>query len=439
MTDASDYRRPDARIHLNGFFPFGPIYVWDQVDRREAYYEFDGFARLAQTAERGLFTAIFLGDSQRLREHLGRVNDTAVTGRPDQLVLFAHLAALTSRIGFRGHSQRHLQRPGRAGPADRDRGRVEPREGGMEPRHYRQRLDGRELRRGGYLGHADRYRHALEHLRIAQRLWDQQPVEHHGEFYDVVAAPSVRQSPQVHPVLFQAGESDEGRDFAARHAEAIFSRYIAFDAALDFADDIADRLKAQGRPRDDIKIIPGAKVTLGSTLAEAEEKSAWFYRQTWTDRRVIAIVESVWGCDLSACDLDGPHPDFDPVDPEQTSTHGVVNSRDQPLLTAAAWRQLCDRQGFSIRQLVAHLNETREFVGTPASVADELAHYVRAGAIDGLNLAPNSVPDGFDEMVDLLVPELQERGVYPDQYPGTTLRENMGLGPPVSHRQRIAS
>lgn len=83
----------------------------------------------------------------------------------------------------------------------------------------------------------------------------------------------------------------------------------------------------------------------------------------------------------------------------------------------------------------AHLNQSREFVGTASSVADQLAHYVRSGAIDGLNLAPRSVPDGFDDVVDHLVPALQERGVYPDCYPGTTLRENLGLRPPVTHRQ----
>jgi alkanesulfonate monooxygenase SsuD/methylene tetrahydromethanopterin reductase-like flavin-dependent oxidoreductase (luciferase family) len=114
-----------------------------------------------------------------------------------------------------------------------------------------------------------------------------------------------------------------------------------------------------------------------------------------------------------------------------------VNSRDQPLRTAAGWRRLAADHGYSIRQLVMHLNATREFAGTPGSVADELARYVRAGAIDGLNLIPNGVPGGFDDVVDLLVPELQARGVYPAEYPGTTLRENLGLRAPLAHRALI--
>jgi alkanesulfonate monooxygenase SsuD/methylene tetrahydromethanopterin reductase-like flavin-dependent oxidoreductase (luciferase family) len=436
---ADSYPRPDARLHLNAFFPFGPIYVWDEMDRPESYYEFDGFARLAQTAERGLFTAVFLGDSQRLREHLGKVTDTAVTGRPDQLVLFAHLAAVTRRIGLVATLNTTY-----TDPVDLARrlATVDALSGGRAGWNVvttDNAWTGENFRKGGYLGHADRYRHALEHLRIAQRLWDQQQVRFRGEFYQVNAAPSVPQSPQVHPVLFQAGESDEGRDFAARHAEAIFSRYIALDGALEFAADMTRRLAAVGRPRDDIKIIPGAKITLGASLAEAREKAAWFDRRTWTDRRVIAVIESVWGCDLSSFDVDGPLPEFDPADPEQTKTHGVVNSRDQPLRTAAQWRRLAADHGYSIRQLVAHLSKTREFTGTPASVADELAHYVRSGAIDGLNLAPSAVPTGFDDVVELLVPALQDRGVYPAQYPGTTLRENLGLPAPVVHRQLVGS
>ncbi len=435
----NDYQRPNARIHLNAFFPFGPIYVWDEVDRPEAYYEFDGFVQLAQTAERGLFTAVFLGDSQRLREHLGKITDTAVTGRPDQLVLFAHLAAVTTRIGLVATLNTTYSDPvelaRRIATVDAfSKGRV-----GWNVVTTDNAWTGENFRKGAYLEHEQRYRHALEHLQIAQRLWDQEPVDFHGEFYDVQAEPSVPQSPQIHPVLFQAGESDEGRDFAAEHAEAIFSRYLTFDSALAFADDIKARLAARGRPRDDIRIIPGAKITLGDTAAEAREKAEWFSSQTWTDRRTIAVLESVWGCDLSAFDLDGPLPGFDPVDPEQTKTHGVVNTRDQPLRTAAAWRQLAAERGYSIRELVAHLNQSIEFIGTPGSVADELAHYVRSGAIDGLNLVPNAVPNGFDDVVDFLVPALQDRGVYPEQYSGATLRANLELGPPVAHRRLLVS
>lgn len=435
----SDYRRPDARLHLNAFFPFGPIYVWDEVDRPERYYELDGFAKLAQTAERGLFTAVFLGDSQRLREHLGRINDTAVTGRPDQLVLFAYLAAVTDRIGLVATLNTTYTDPVElarriATVETFSRGRV-----GWNVVTTDNAWTGENFRKGGYLAHADRYEQALEHLRIAQRLWDGEPVDVRSRFYQLSATPALPPSPQGQPVIFQAGESDEGRDFAARHAEAIFSRYLEFDAALAFADDLSDRLVAVGRPRDDLKIFPGASITLGASEAEAAEKARWFAETTWTDRRILAVLEAVWSTDLSAYDVDGPLPRFDPVEAEQTKTHGVVNSRDDSIATARRFRALADERGYTIRELVAHLNRTIEFVGTPAEVADRLVHYVRSGAVDGLNLAPRSFVGGFDEVVDLLVPELQERGVYSSDYAGTTLRENLGLRAPIAHRWRASA
>lgn len=435
----TEYRRPDARLHLNGFFPFGPIYVWDEVERPQSYYEFDGFAQLTRTAERGLFTAIFLGDSQRLREHLGRVTDTAVTGRPDQLVLFAYLAALTTHIGFVATLNTTY-----TDPVDLARrlATVEALSAGRLGWNVvttDNAWTGKNFRKGAHIGHDERYRHAREHLEIAQRLWDGHAVDQRSEFFDVAAPATASPSPQGSPVIFQAGESDEGRDFAARHGEAIFSRYLDFDAALAFADDIADRLERAGRPRDDIRIIPAARITLGDTDADARERARWFDERTWSERRIRAVLESVWGCDLSSYDVDGPLPDIDPVADKPTETHGVVYSRDEPHRKAAAWRALAAERDYSIRALVAHLNRGIEFVGTPGDVADRLAHYVRAGAIDGLNLTPNGVPTGFDDVVERLVPELQERGVYPNAYAGTTLRENYALRPPISHRTTVAA
>ncbi|SDH66023.1 LLM class flavin-dependent oxidoreductase [Pseudonocardia oroxyli] len=434
---ATDYARPDARLHLAGFFPFGPAYVWSEAERQDVYYDFASWRRLAQTAERGLFSTLFLGDSQRLREHLGRITDHSVTGRPDQLVLFAHLAAVTERIGLVATLNTTFNDPvdlarrlasvdvlsgGRAGwnivTTDND-------------------WTGENFRRGGEVGHAERYRHAEEHLATVQELWAGWSRDGSREIVRGArrAWPSVPPSPQGQPVLFQAGESPEGRDFAARHAEGIFSRYLQFDAALEFAGDMRRRLVRAGRPEDDLRIFPATRITLGATESEARDKARWFRDRTWSDRRVRAVVEAVWGHDLADHPVDGPLPAHDPVVATQTLTNGVVNTSDRPLRTAAAWRTLAEDRGLTMRQLVLHLNETVEFVGTPSGVADELAHYVRSGAIDGLNLVPNAVPGGYDEVVEHLVPALQDRGIYRTAYEGVTLRENLGLRPAVTHRR----
>jgi FMN-dependent oxidoreductase (nitrilotriacetate monooxygenase family) len=449
---AAEPARPHARLHLAGFFGFGPAYVWSEAPSSEVYYDFAAWRQLARTAERGLFSTLFLGDSQRLREHLGRITDHSVTGRPDQLVLFAHLAAVTERIGLVATLNTTF-----TDPADLARrlATLDVLSGGRAGWNVvttDNDWTGENFRRGAEVTHDDRYRVAEEHLSTVEALWAGWPEgavseDAGAESWSVPGAispvvrgarrawPALPPSPQGQPVLFQAGESAEGRDFAARHAEGIFSRYLQFDAALEFATDLRRRLVRAGRPEDDLRIFPATRVILGDTDAQAREKARWFRDRTWSDRRVRAVVEAVWGHDLSDHPVDGPLPATDPVVATQTITHGVVNTSDRPLRTAAAWRTLAEERGFTMRQLVLHLNAAVEFVGTPSAVADELARYVRAGAIDGLNLQPNSVPDGFDDVVDRLVPALQDRGVYRTAYEGPTLRENLGLRPAVARRR----
>ncbi|WP_426310500.1 LLM class flavin-dependent oxidoreductase [Cellulosimicrobium sp. E-16] len=441
-TPAGATGAPRQELHLAAFFPFGPHYDWTSVADPTTYYDAETYATLARSAERGLFSAMFLGDSQRLREHLGRVNDTVVTGRPDQLVLFAHLAARTRHLGFVATLNTTFAAPADLAARVATVDRLSGGRAGWNVVTTNDAWTGANFRRGGYLPRSERYRSAEEHLAIVHALWDAEQgttVRRSGAHHDVVAAATLPPSVQGAPVIFQAGESDEGRDFAARHAEGIFSRYLEPAPAAAFAADLRRRLVAHGRPADDLRIFPAASITLGDTEAEAREKAEWFHRRTRTDRMVVAVIEAVWGRDLSWLDPDGPLPDVDLVSAEQTRTHGVVNSRDNPVETAAAWRRVSAEQGLTVRALVDSLHAAAAFVGTPSSVADRLAASVRAGEIDGLNLTPQSVPDGFDDVVDRLVPELQERGVYRTGYPGTTLRENLGLRAPVHHRLRAAA
>ncbi|KZM34288.1 LLM class flavin-dependent oxidoreductase [Oerskovia enterophila] len=420
-------------LHFAGFFPFGPHYDWSAREDPYDYYDVESYVGLARSAERGLFSALFLGDSQRLREHLGRVNDSVVTGRPDQLVLFAHLAARTRHLGFVATLNTTFSDPvelaARVATVDRlSGGRV-----GWNLVTTENAWTGANFRRGGYLPAAERYRHAEEHLAVAQRIWDADPgaeVRHSGAHYDLVARTPLPRSVQGRPVLFPGRRVRRGARFRrpARRGGSS-ARYLDLDA-VDLRSRTTcapDGCVAHGRPADSLRIFPAASITLGDTEAEAREKAEWFHRRTWTDRMVVSVVEAVWGRDLSWLDPDGPLPDVDPVSAEQTRTHGVVNTRDRPLETAARWRRITADEGLTVRQLVDRLNASAAFVGTPGGVADRLTEYVHAGALDGINLTPQSVPDGFDDVVDRLVPELQARGVYRTRYPGTTLRENLGL------------
>jgi alkanesulfonate monooxygenase SsuD/methylene tetrahydromethanopterin reductase-like flavin-dependent oxidoreductase (luciferase family) len=235
-------------------------------------------------------------------------------------------------------------------------------------------------------------------------------------------------------VIFQAGDSGEGRDFAARNADVIFSAHgNDFDDALAFADDIRRRLRAIGRPDDDLRILPGTEIILGATEEEAQEKKRWIRLQQVTPATALGIAGLLWGIDLSNRDADGPLPKEDPVVTENDGSFGARRIAD-PRAVVAEWRAKAEAHGWSLRETVIALGPQRGHVGTPSGLADKFAHFVRHGAIDGFNVSPYLIPDGLDDIVDLLVPELQERGIYRTEYTGTTLRENLGLREPLTHR-----
>ncbi|AMM21388.1 F420-dependent methylene-tetrahydromethanopterin reductase [Frondihabitans sp. PAMC 28766] len=419
--------------------------------------EFESFRRVIQTAERGLFTAFFLGEGLRLREHLGHLHDLDVAGRPDGLTQLAALAAITEHIGLVATQNTTYNDP-------------------VDLAHRLQSLDvisggraawnvvttdnawtGANFRRGGYLDHADRYRQAGDAIDIARKVWDARalagptaeiapdrradrwgaapaPFHHELRHYDVDAAGSLPGSPQQHPILFQAGDSPDGRDFAAKYAEVVFSAHGTFDDAKEFAADIRARTVAAGRPADDLKIFPGQEFIVADTLGEVDDKVRWVREHQITPQTAVAFVEALWGTDLSDHDPDGPLPTFDPVQHETGETRGAGFRAQKALDTANQWRALSESKRLSIRELVIEIGTRRGFAGTADSIADELVPFSREHVVDGFNITPWLVPSGLDDIVDKLVPALQERGVYWTEYPADTLRENLGLRPPLTRR-----
>lgn len=423
----SDYRRPGARLHLNAFFPFGPIYVWDEVDRPQRYYEFDGFTQLAQTAERGLFTAVFLGDSQRLREHLGRITDTAVTGRPDQLVLFAHLAALTRRIGLVATFNTTYSDPVEFARRIATLDVLSQGRAGWNLVTTHNAWTGENFRRGGYLDHGQRYRHALEYLQIAQQLWSGERVQFKGEFYDLAAEPSIARSPQgsrccsrpVSPTRVASSPPVTPRP----SSPATWSSTPPWPSPTTWLPGSErsagpGRRSASSRPPGSCWVTPPKKRRRRPPGSSAAPGPTAGPSPRWRASGAPTCPATTW----TAPTRDRPgHPRAD-RDPRRGQQPRPAPAH-RPTLARTGLRQ-----GWSIRQLVAHLNRSLDFVGTPSQVADRLAHYVRAGAIDGLNLVANGVPTGYDDVVDHLVPALQERGAYPTDYAGPTLRENLSSG-----------
>lgn len=450
---------PSGQLQFGVFFQgVNSGTVW-KLPQSGSQTDFQSFRRVAQTAERGLFAAFFLGEGLRLREHLGRVHELDVAGRPDAQTMLAALASVTTRIGLVATQNTTYNDP--ADLAHR-LASLDLLSGGRAAWNVvttDNAWTGANFRRGGYLDHAERYRHAEAFVGAALEIWDAwrpgalasdvrgsttggrwlaaesvRRVRHEGQHYTVDYLPRLPRSPQGRPVLFQAGDSPEGRDFAARRADVIFSAHPGFEDALEFRRDLVDRtLKAARRP-ESLKIMPASEFVLAETPAAAREKLVWVRELQIGPQQAIAYLEQFWGRPLGGYDPAGPLPDVDPAVETTSETRGSGFHGAKARELAASWRAEAAEKGWSILEFVRQRNAraSRTFVGSYSEVADRLAEYARVGAVDGFNVSPWLVPSGLDDIVDRLVPELQTRGVYPTDYAGTTLREHLGLEQPAS-------
>jgi alkanesulfonate monooxygenase SsuD/methylene tetrahydromethanopterin reductase-like flavin-dependent oxidoreductase (luciferase family) len=421
-----------GQLHLGVFFTgVGPNLIWTAPDFAP-HTHIDTFVDTVRTLERGLFDAFFLGEGLRVRENRGRVYDLDVAGRPDAITQLAALAAETTHIGLVATQNTTYNFPADLARRLASLDAVSGGRAGWNIVTTDNAWTGENFRYGGWLPHERRYERAAQFVEAAKALWAStgETVERHTDLVDLAAAPTVPPSRQGRPVLFQAGDSPGGRDLAARHADVVFSANTTFDKAVAYAADLRQRLSAYGRTRDSLRILPGASVVLGDTPDEARERARWIRDQQITGPRAIAYLEQFWGKDLSGFDPDGPLPDIEPAEGELDPSRGTIpiEFRTGKLERIAGWRQLALDRGLTLRELVVEVFPRHDpFVGTPEQIAGEWARYLAAGVVDGFNILPERLPGTVEDIVDKLVPELQERGIYRTAYAGTTLREHLEL------------
>ncbi|WP_254405305.1 NtaA/DmoA family FMN-dependent monooxygenase [Streptomyces sp. AC627_RSS907] len=416
-------------MHLAAHFP-GVNNTTVRADPRSgSQIEFASFEHLARTAERGLFDFFLLAEGLWLREHKGRIHDRDVVGRPESLTVLNALAAVTEHLGLAATVNTTFNEPYELA---RRLATLDHLSGGRAAWNVVTSSDaftGENFRRGGFLDHFERYTRAAEFVATARELWDSwtpdgtpRPFAHHGRHFDIAGEFTVPRSPQGHPVVIQAGDSDEGREFAASCADVIFTRHGTLEAGRAFYADVKRRLAKYGRSPDDLKIMPGVTVVLGDTAAEARERAEEIRWQQVSPRTALLTPEQVRGVDLSAYDPDGPLPDIEPVAGPRLG-QGRVRYGDSVAVA--------EKRGLSIRQTVIETTARPSFVGTPEEVAAGLEAFVAEDAADGFILVPHLTPGGLDEFVDRVVPLLQERGVFRTAYEGATLRSHLGLADPV--------
>ena len=290
--------------------------------------------------------------------------------------------------------------------------------------------------------HGLRYERAREFVDVVKALWDSweddafllnkdtgyfydpsrvHELNHVGAHFRVRGPLNVPRPVQGHPVIVQAGASEDGRELAAQTAEVIFTAWQTLPEAQAFYRDLKSRLAKYGRRHDELKVMPGVFPVIGRTEAEAKAKFQQLQDLILPEVGLAQLSGLIGGFDLSEYPLDGPVPDL----PETNNN----KSRQSLMLKTAKDR------GLSIRELYLTIAGARghwQVVGTPEQIADQLQSWFENEAADGFNVMPPVQPGSLDDFVELVVPELQRRGLFRTAYEGRTLRENLGLARPVN-------
>lgn len=391
------------------------------------YYE-----ALAQTAERGKLDAVFFADGASA----GNVSD----GSPwylEPITAIAAMSRATEKVGFISTVSSTFYTPFHAARLIASLDHISSGRIGW---NVVTSMFDEEARNHGYEampGHAERYRRAEEFVQTVLALWDSwrdgalefdrqghyanpekvQPIHHHGEFFLVDGPLNMPRPVQGHPVLFQAGASEQGRTLAAQCAEAIYAVAYDLPASQSYYRDIKQRVKGAGRTVD-VPIMPGLVTYVASTEAEAFAKQRELDELLPSEaslRQLGVFIEQ----DCSGWDLDAPVP----VLPSLEEFKGP-QGRYSTIL------RIIETEQPSVRQLLGRLAAGGghcTMVGTPQQIADRMEHWFKNEGADGFNLMPPSLPMGIEDFVDQVIPVLQQRGLFRTEYEGSTLRDHLGL------------
>lgn len=435
------------QLHIGVFLQgVGHSIAWRHPEHAK-FTEFETYVRFAQLAERGKLDFIFFGEGLVVREHFGKIFGHIVNGRPDTIALLPALAAVTQRIGLAATISSTYNEPyelarqlasidhvsnGRAAwnVVTTFSNSIAKDSGGDQVAY--------NFSREKHLEHATRYDRAREFVALIKQLWDSwgddalasgqgdpnkiHAVNHQGKWFAVSGPLDVPRSPQGHPVIIQAGQSDDGRNLAAQIADVVFSPHRNIDEAKAYYADLRKRLVNQGRAVDEVRVLPGVGVIVAPTEAEAKEKAAYYRELLLTDTIIRYLLGEQSGLDFHQIDLDKPFAEIE-LDIIRPDANGPLLER---------WTATAREKNLTVRQVADLIMPRSPVVGSPTQIADHFRHWQDEGASDGFLLTPTLFPGDLESFVDLVVPELQNRGLFRTEYTGTTLRENLGVARPVS-------
>lgn len=419
-------------------------------DQSHRFNEIAYWTDYAKRLEAGLFDGIFLADVVGVNDVLGGSPDAAIRGAVqvpvnDPMMLVPAMAAVTTHLGF-GVTANLTYEP---------------------PFLFARRMSTLDHLTGGRIGwnivtgyldsaakaigldaqaaHDDRYDLADEYMEVVYRLWEEswaddavlldranhlyadparvKKIRHAGKQYRLDAMHLSSPSPQRTPVLYQAGSSTRGRQFAATHAECVFVNGQKIEGVKAIVDDIRAKAIDYGRQADDIKVFMGATIITGKTEAEAREKFEDYRRYVSSEAALVHAAASL-GIDFAKYDLDEPI--------ETAKSNAIVSNVEA--VTRSAGPQWTKRK--LLEQMVLGSRQA-PMIGSAEQIADQLANWSREAGIDGFNLSRTVVPECFDDIIAHVVPILQERGLYKTQYTDGPLRQKL-FGTPRLPARHVA-
>jgi FMN-dependent oxidoreductase (nitrilotriacetate monooxygenase family) len=447
----------DRKLRLGAFLQATGHHVsaWLHPEANSnAGHDLNHYKDLARTAERGKFDLIFVADSPGgyadfTDEETFRQNAKAAHFEP--VTLWSALSQVTERVGFVATSTTTYEDPYTTA---RKFASLDWVSGGRAA--WNVVTTGADVSanfsRIEHLEHSRRYERAEEYIDVVKGLWDSYEDDafvrdraagvyldtskfhvlgHQGEHFQVRGPLNIARPPQGYPVIVQAGASEPGRELAARTAEVIFTANLVIEDAQEFYGDVKSRLAKYGRRRGDLLVMPGIFAVLGGT--EAEAKANYEELQSLVHPAVAwgILRRHYQGVDLSGYSLD----DIAPPLPQDTN-----GSKSRLKLVA----DLVERERPTLRQLYRQVSTARGHLttlGTPEQIADVIQSWFENGAADGFNVMPPILPTGLTDFVDQVVPILQRRGLFREEYEGKTLRENLGLQRPansLTNRDKLA-
>ncbi len=432
------------RLHLN-LFIYGRGHheaAWRHpLSSSRALTNIEHLIDCARIAEAAHFDSIFLADVLNLPPDVG----SSARLWLEPLTALSAIAHATSRIGLIGTASTSHTEPFNLARQFCSLDHISGGRAGWNIVTSFSIAGSRNFGGAGRLSHADRYDKGEEFVRVVKALWNSwgddavvddraggvyirkdrvREIAHKGESFDVAGPLNLPRSPQGWPVLVQAGSSDTGRAFAARHAEAIFTAHIEKHTAQAFYRDIKARAVAAGRTPEQLLILPGISAMIGGTETEAVRLLQELNELADIKVGLSRLSDRFDGTDFSAIPLDRPLKTDDFPDPADNES-----SRGRTELIVGAVR----RERPTMRQLLAKLAGARgHFVmaGTPEQVADTLEDWLDTGAADGFNVMPPVLPWMLEAFTGQVVPILKRRGRFREAYEGQTLREHYGLPRP---------